>query len=985
MKHISISVFSFFLIFGSLSAQGLVFQDTVFTDPVSLSDELEFVTFQNCRFVDIVGDALTLNKCGAVISDCTFENIAGAGIVLDSSEIYLINDTLRNIIGDGVYAGHSTVVVQGCQLSSITETALYFAFCDLAEVGACDIADVSEGVFAFGPAEGQLSVLNTSIRRVNGKPGQLGTGTAIYAMELRLVEIETCTIDSCLEFGIFVEAIGEIDPTAESVSIQGNTISRADYLGIQGTNSANAIIRGNEISYPGFLGGFSSCIWWEGADARIEENHLHHAIEHSMDQHGYGIWVLNSATVARNHIHDCTKHGIRYSIHDDPIGDAPVLIFNNIIHDVGGHPIFYEGGGFNSPEPTQIIIRNNTLHATPTVNPSRDAPIAVCCNDVPIDVQGNILIYEGVADTSSYLYEASGNWVTDKLNLKVPGDIDFVDYAGRNFHLASSNSPAHNFLPLNFGLPNDDFDGNPRIGQHDAGAFELISTDTICGCSNCPSTIPDLSFGDFIYSVGDISNNDLASPTQGVCGVRVQFKHNYLGDVSMELISPAGQSVQLVGPTGFFDASDLSTWDIGFTTCNGNALPDPGFAPVWNNNQSWGIGGSYTGIYYPANGCLEDFNTGTVTGDWTLRAFDIQSSDTGVVYKFEMMFCDMSGISCQPCSNPPHALFATTSIGSWSVGVQNQTTGGVNQFQIDFGDGFTASGHSIPTFHTYTDTGTFQIRLYALNECGVDTFVQSVHIKGALPIVFVTAQPTTGCVPLAVQLGTAFYSEVDQWHWICPGASPAVSFEAEPVVTYTNPGNYLITLIVSNAFGSDTLEDIVTIQAVTGLINPSFSTQVIGDSILCINTTPNATSFFWTINNGNPVGINTSPQVFEVDSSGIYTIGLTVSNFCETASAFNTVTVVISGEKNLEAAGWQFALSPNPNDGRFNLNIVSPENAGGQLSVLNALGEEIFAENIQAVEGRNMFPVGLGELPAGLYSLHFRTEKGDVVLRFVVQ
>jgi len=985
MKYILITVFASFLLFENLSAQGLVFQDTVFTDPVSLSDEPDFITFQNCRFVNIIGDALTLNKCGAVISDCSFENIAGAGIVLDSSEIYLINDTLQHIVGDGVYAEKSTVVVQGCRFSNIAETALYFLFCELSEVGNCDIADVMEGVLAFGPIEGQMSVFNTSIRRVNGKPGQTGTGSAIYGSELRFVEIEACTIDSCLGFGIYVDMIGAIDPTAESVIIQGNTISRADYLGIQGTKSANAIIRDNEISYPGFLGGFSSCIWWGGPDARIEENHLHHSFD-STNGHGYGIWALNSATIARNHIHDCTSHGIRFSVLIEPFGEAPVLIFNNSIHDVGKHPVFYEGDGFNAPtEPTQVIIRNNTLHATPSVNPQRDAPIAFCCNDVPIDVQGNILIYEGVADTSSYVYQNSGNWVTDKLNLKVPGDINFVDYAGRDFHLASTNSPAVNYLPLNFGLPNDDFDGNPRIGQHDAGAFELANTDTICGCTNCPLTIPDLAFGDFIYSVRDIANNNLASPAQGVCGVRVQFEHEYIGDITMELISPSGQSVQLVGPTGFFEASDQSSWDIGFTTCAGIATPDPGFAPFWNNNQFWGMGGNYTGIYYPTNGCLEFFNSGSVTGDWTLRVKDFQASDTGVVYKFEMLFCDMTGISCQPCSNPPEALFLTTTVGPWSVSLQNQTAGSIAQFQIDFGDGFIASGHTIPIFHTYTDTGSFLIRLVAINECGADTFSQSVHIQGALPIAFVSATPISGCAPLEVQLGVAFSSDVDQWHWVCPGGNPAESLEATPIITYTTPGIYPITTIVSNVLGSDTISGVISIEVLPGLINPSFITQVIGDSIVCINTTQNDTSFFWTLNNGTPVGINTSPQVFEVDSSDVYTVSLTVSNSCETTAVLNTVTVIVVKSKNLEVNGWQFTLSPNPNDGQFNLSIVSPENSKAQLSVLNALGQEVFAENILAVEGRNTVPISMGELPAGLYSLFFRTEKGGAVLRFMVR
>ncbi|GEM_PF-1550624 len=984
MKHILISGFACFLLFGKISAQGLVFQDSIFTAPVTLSDESEFITFQNCRFENIIGDALTLHKCGAVISDCTFENIAGSGIVLDSSEIYLVNDTLRNIIGDGVYAEFSTVVVQGCQLSNIAETGLYFLFCELAEVSECNIEDVGNGIDSYGPFYGLFSVRGTSIRRVNGLPAQPGTGNAISASELMLVEIEGCTIDSCMGFGIYIEAIGAIDPALESAVVQNNVISRADHLGIQGNNVANAIIRGNDISYPGFLGGFSTCIWWGGADARIEENHLHHAID-STNQHGYGIWALNSVAITRNQIHDCTKHGIRFSANSDPLGEAPVLVFNNVIYDVGGHPIFYEGDGFGSPiEPTEVQIRNNTLYAKPSGSPADYAPIGICCNDKPIVAQGNILIYEGVTDTSVYTQVYPGAALSESLNLKVPGDIAFVDYAARDFHLASTGSPAYNFLPLNFGLPNDDFDGNPRIGQHDAGAFELISTDTICGCSNCPLTIPDLFFGDFIYSVGDIANDNLASPTQGVCGVRVQFDHEYMGDLNMELISPSGQSVQLVGPTGFFGSTHFTTWDVGFTTCIGVATPDPGFASTWNSMQLWGEGANYTGIYYPANGCLEDFNTGSVIGDWTLRVFDTQVADTGRVHKFEMIFCEMDGISCQPCSNPPQASFTTNQVGAWSVAIQNQTTGSIIQYQIDFGDGFTASGHSIPTFHTYTDIGSFQIQLIAINECGIDTFMQSVFIQGALPIAFVIAEPTTGCAPLEVQLGSTFFDNVDQWHWICPGGTPAESFETEPLITYSNPGVHPITVIVSNAVGSDTIDNILYVEIWPNLVNPSFSTQVIGDTIVCTNTTQNALSFFWTINNSNPVGIGISPQVFEVDSSGIYTVSLTVSNTCETSVVLNTVTVIISGEQSLKAAGWEFALSPNPNDGAFNLSIVSPENAAAQCTISNALGQEIYTENIQAVEGRNMVPIRLSELPAGMYSLHFRTEKGSVVLRFVV-
>lgn len=984
-------LFSFISLFISenLPGQGIVFQDTVFTAPVSISDEAEFVTFQNCRFVGIVGDALTLNNTGAVISNCTFENIAGAGIVLDSSEVYLVNDTLRNIVGYGVYGEYSTLVVQGSKFSKIKRFTLTCFECELVEVSDCIIVDVGYGIYSVGSSDDQLSISHTIISQVKGPNGQPGTGTAINAIGLSLVEIENCTVDSCTGYGIRVDAIGSIDPSTETVVIQGNTISRTNFHGIHGTDAPKAVVRGNEVSYPGFLGGFpdlnADCIAWLSNDVIIEDNHLHHALAINGEQ-GSGVTVYSSATIVRNHIHDCAGSGIRY-YNLAIAGEKPLLMFNNVIHDVGTNPIYYDGSA--SPnmltEPIQTVIRNNTLHATPHNDPILEAPVAVSSNESPVVVQGNILIFEGVADTSVYVQTLSGATIIDNLNLKVSGDLNFKNYVGRDFHLVSVNSPAYNFLPLNFGLPNDDFDGTPRIGLHDAGAYELASTDTICGCTNCPLGIPDLFFGDYFYSVRDIANNNLASPAQGVCGVRVQFQHEYLGDIKMQLISPGGQSIQLVGPTGFFGATDNTNWDVGFTTCNGMAIPDPGADPVWSNDHSWGTGANYTGIYYPANGCLEEFNTGSITGDWTLRVFDTQVSDTGAVYKFEMLFCDMTGISCQPCSNPPQAFFTTTVIGGWSVGVQNQTSGSTQEFQISFGDGFTGSGHIIPTFHTYADTGAFLIRLVALNECGADTFTQSVYIQGALPVAFVSAQPNTGCAPLEVQLGATQAINVEQWHWIIPGGSPEESFEIAPVVTYASPGNYLITVIVSNIVASDTLKDVLSVNVLPGLVNPSFSTQLIGDSIICVNTTQNSTSFFWTLNNDNPIGINTSPQVFEVDSSGNYTVALTVSNTCETVTVLNTVTVILSGAKNLEAEGWQFAISPNPNIGEFNLTLVSPENATARLSIFNSLGEEIHFENIQIIEGSNNYPFLLSGLPSGMYHLHFQTAESTAVLKFVVR
>jgi PKD-like domain/Proprotein convertase P-domain/CHU_C Type IX secretion signal domain len=178
--------------------------------------------------------------------------------------------------------------------------------------------------------------------------------------------------------------------------------------------------------------------------------------------------------------------------------------------------------------------------------------------------------------------------------------------------------------------------------------MELRSQD--CVCTNCPQFMPDNFVGNFLITVMGATNNTLGQNGQGVCGVNMHFDHEYIGDLSIVLTSPAGQSVTLVGPIGLFGMTDFSTWNISFVPCGDVANPDPGFNAQWSNNQAWGMFGNYTGSYFPNNGCLENFNTGPVNGTWTLTVTDGQNNDVGNFYDYEIIFCDPSGINCFSCA-----------------------------------------------------------------------------------------------------------------------------------------------------------------------------------------------------------------------------------------------------------------------------------------------------------------------------------------------
>ncbi|MBL7828538.1 MAG: proprotein convertase P-domain-containing protein, partial [Saprospiraceae bacterium] len=162
--------------------------------------------------------------------------------------------------------------------------------------------------------------------------------------------------------------------------------------------------------------------------------------------------------------------------------------------------------------------------------------------------------------------------------------------------------------------------------------------------------MPDNFMGDFLINVMGATNPTLGQNGQGVCGVNMTFDHEYLGDLSIVLTSPSGQSVTLVGPIGLFGGTDFTTWNVSFVPCGDPANPDPGFSAQWNNNQGWGLFGNYTGSYYPNNGCLENFNSGPVNGTWTLTVTDGQAVDVGNFINYEIIFCDPDGIQCFSCA-----------------------------------------------------------------------------------------------------------------------------------------------------------------------------------------------------------------------------------------------------------------------------------------------------------------------------------------------
>lgn len=178
-----------------------------------------------------------------------------------------------------------------------------------------------------------------------------------------------------------------------------------------------------------------------------------------------------------------------------------------------------------------------------------------------------------------------------------------------------------------------------------------------CGCadnSNCPLPFPSNTSTQVCYEFTDAFNNDLASPTQGICGVYIKFRHGHIGDLDITLTSPAGQQVQLIGTNGSCNTNTpLATWDILFVPCATPCHPDTvgncNYPCVFDGCPTascpWGSG-TFDGQYHPFSGCLESFNTGPMNGQWCIEIANTAQFNGGTILDFEIIPCDDSGQLC---------------------------------------------------------------------------------------------------------------------------------------------------------------------------------------------------------------------------------------------------------------------------------------------------------------------------------------------------
>ena len=151
---------------------------------------------------------------------------------------------------------------------------------------------------------------------------------------------------------------------------------------------------------------------------------------------------------------------------------------------------------------------------------------------------------------------------------------------------------------------------------------------------------------------------------------------------------------------------------------------------------------------------------------------------------------------------------ATSGNAPLSVLFNDASTGSPTAWNWSFGDGVNSTEKN-PT-HTYSTQGNYTVALTVSNAAGSNAITKSNYIKvtannttnATIPVVSFWGSRTSGTAPLTLGFTDASTNTPTAWNWSFGDGT--YSTVQNPRHTYSNAGNYSVTLSASNAAGTST-------------------------------------------------------------------------------------------------------------------------------------------------------------------------------------
>ncbi|MDT8393598.1 MAG: PKD domain-containing protein [Bacteroidales bacterium] len=215
------------------------------------------------------------------------------------------------------------------------------------------------------------------------------------------------------------------------------------------------------------------------------------------------------------------------------------------------------------------------------------------------------------------------------------------------------------------------------------------------------------------------------------------------------------------------------------------------------------------------------------------------------------------------------------------------------------------------------------------------------------------------------------------WEWTFEGGDPASStLQSPPPVTYNSPGQYGVTLTVTNPAGTNTtsMSNFMDIgYAPEAEFSASQTLLITGESIdFTDNSSNEPTSWFWEFEGGTPATSDEqNPAGIAYNTPGDYNVTLMATNdYGETTITKESYIHVGDVGINEQFTARDFRLYPNPTRGK--LFVASGGSVAiEQISILNLHGQVVYISNAAS---SYLQVLDLNNLENGIYFVEIRSK-----------
>ncbi len=249
---------------------------------------------------------------------------------------------------------------------------------------------------------------------------------------------------------------------------------------------------------------------------------------------------------------------------------------------------------------------------------------------------------------------------------------------------------------------------------------------------------------------------------------------------------------------------------------------------------------------------------------------------------------------------PAANITASPTSGKAPLAVQftSTSTGTISSYQWNFGDGWTSTAQN-PS-HTYSTAGTYTATLTVTGPGGSSTKTTSIATYTP-PVANITASPTSGNVPFAVQFTSTSTGTISSYQWNFGDGSTSTA--QNPSHTYTIAVTYTVTLTVTGPGGTSTKTITITAKPAAPVANITAS-PTLGKAPLPVQFTSTSTgtisSYQWNFGDGSTSAAQSPSHTYT--TAGTYTVTLTVTGFGGTSTKTTSITAYTPPIANITAS-----------------------------------------------------------------------------------